>query len=214
MVLPSSIGSNPLYSDQLIPMNCVDDIPEDWRDTPIGALIRSENFGEPIEVAVQRPQLLIATCIEFRYALPVPRMYSYIIRRASGRLNGSEFSMAYVISQGVNHVALIGHNDCGMTKVDVSKPKLVEALVGQGWNQDRAEDFINWQSARHEMKDELDGLKREYKRLKRLFKKLVIAPMFVDLADTHLYVPKWYGESTLEQVDDVSDVDLLTTVGN
>jgi carbonic anhydrase len=215
MVLPSSISRDPRYIDRLIPLDRIEDIPDEWRNTPIEALIRAENFGEPIPETVQQPQLLIATCIEFRYALPVPRMYSYVIRRASGRLNGSEFSMAYVISKGVRHIALIGHNDCGMTKVDVAKPALVDALVGQGWNPDRAEEFINWQSARHAMKDELDGLRQEYIRLKRIFKNLVIAPLFVDLADTHLFVPKWYAEADSEDEENaVSDVDLLTTIGN
>ena len=217
MVLPTSICNDPRYKDQLMSIETASDIPEEWRHTPIEALIRSENFGQPIPELVQSPQLLITACIEFRYALPIPRMYAYVIRRASGRLNGSEFSMAYVLAQGVRHLALIGHNDCGMTKVKEAKPRLIDALVEQGWNRERAEDFINGQAARHQMKDELDGLRREYSRLKRLFKNLVIAPMFVDLADTHLFIPKWYFESAANSTDspcEVDDVDLLTMLGS
>lgn len=219
MVLPKSVLTDPRYENRLVAMNSLDEIPEPWRDTPIEGLIRAENMGQRLEEKVGEPQLLIATCIEFRYALPIPRMYAYVIRRASGRLNGSEFSMAYVLAQGVRHLALIGHNDCGMTKVAEKRQSLIDALIDQGWNPDRAEDYINANAARHMIPDELEGLKREYIRLRRIFKKLVVAPMFVDLSDTHLFVPKWYFELDEKRIleepttDHVCDVDLITHVG-
>ncbi len=216
MVLPANVGDDPRYTDRLVPMTCPEDIPLEWRNSPIEALIRSENMGQPIAETVGQPQLLIATCIEFRYALPIPRMYAYVIRRASGRLVGSEFSMAYILAKGVQHLALIGHNDCGMTKVAENRVPMIAALIAQGWAPDRAEDFINAQAARHSMADELDGLKREYIRLRRIFKKLVIAPLFVDLADTRLFVPRWYADLDPTQQDDaefsVSDIDLITDI--
>jgi len=213
MTLPGSICDDESYSGRLLQISSVDDIPQLWRNTPIEKLICSENFGQKIEEGTQ-PELLIATCIEFRYALPIPRMFAYVIRRASGRLVGSEFSLAYVLSAGVKHFVLIGHNDCGMTKILKKQDDLINALTEQGWPQDRAEDFIHSQSERHMMKDEIDGLRREYIRLRRLFKKVVIAPMFVDLADTKLFIPAWYKE--LEQLSDddlsqkVLDVDLIS----
>ncbi len=220
MVLPKSVRQDGHYAGRLLSISSVEDIPEEWRETPIEALIRSENFGEPIQERSGKPQLLIATCVEFRYALPIPRMYAYVIRRASGRLIGSEFSIAYILSQGVRHLALIGHNDCGMTKVDGKLPDMIDALVEQGWNRDRAEDYIYAQAARHKMADELDGLRREYVRLKRVFKKLIIAPMFVDLADTRLFIPTWYAGIDPRELDSpdlpdhVSDIDLITSVSN
>lgn len=212
MATPISICQDERYKGRLLSMSTPQEIPAEWRDTPIEKLIRSENFGEKIQSGT-RPELLIATCIEFRYALPIPRMFAYVIRRASGRLVGSEFSLAYILSAGVRHFALIGHNDCGMTKVLQKQNDLINALTEQGWPQDRAEDYVSSQSARHMMKDELDGLRREYIRLRRLFKKVTIAPMFVDLADTKLHIPAWYNElSELDEEslsDKVMDVDLI-----
>lgn len=216
MILPASVCDDPRYAGRLVPMTCPEDIPLEWRNTPIEALIRHQNLDQPIPESNGNPQLLIATCIEFRYALPVPRMYAYVIRRASGRLAGSEFSLAYILAKGVEHLALIGHNDCGMTKVAENRIPMIEALISQGWAPDRAEDFINGQAARHSMTDELDGLKREYLRLRRIFKKLVIAPLFVDLANTQLFIPKWYTELDPGKPDDtdysVSDIDLITEI--
>lgn len=212
MTLPISIIDDERYKGRLQAIISPSDIPMEWCNTPIEKLIRSENFSEKIEEGT-RPELLISACIEFRYALPIPRMFAYVIRRASGRLMGSEFSLAYILSAGVRHFVLIGHNDCGMTKVLKKQNDLINALTEQGWPQDRAEDFIHSQSERHMMKDELDGLKREYIRLRRLFKKVTIAPMFVDLADTKLFIPSWYQELSLLDEDSLSDkvldVDLI-----
>lgn len=212
MPLPISICDDERYQGRLQPISSRDDIPSEWRDSPIEKLIGSENFGTPIGEC-DKPELLIATCIEFRYALPIPRMFAYVIRRASGRLVGSEFSLAYILSAGVRHFALIGHNDCGMTKVLKKQNDLIAALTDQGWPQDRAEDFVRAQSERHMMNDEIDGLRREYIRLRRLFKKVTIAPMFVDLADTKLFIPTWYKEMDHNDEDSlrdtVLDVDLI-----
>ena len=64
------------------------------------------------------------------------------------------------------------------------------------------------------MKDEIDGLRREYIRLRRLFKKVTIAPMFVDLADTKLFIPTWYNDLRDIDADSLSDkvldIDLIT----
>lgn len=215
MPLPESIKNDPRYADFLEELDDYKDLPKEWIGSPIETLIAAENFGKPAEPA-ESPQLLIATCIEFRYALPIPRMYAYVIRRASGRLNGSEFSIAYVLSRGVKHLALIGHNDCGMTKVAENAPAMVRTLIEQGWNKERAHEYITYQAARHSISNELTALEAEYRRLKRLFRKLTIAPLFVCLADTRLYLPKWYhkysGDAPIGTEEGVLDEDLLTLV--
>ncbi len=212
-MLPKSIEQDARYAGKLRSIDSVSDIPMEWRNTPIEKFIRAENFGEKIEGS-GTPELLIATCIEFRYALPIPRMFAYVLRRASGRLIGSEFSLAYILSAGVAHICLVGHNDCGMTKVEENKQRMIQALVDQGWYPDRASEFINMQASRHQMKDELDGLEWEYKRLRRLFKIVEIAPLFVDLSDTQLYIPNWYFEqrdkhSFERDSNKVADEDIL-----
>ncbi len=213
MVMPKAISDDPRYADRLLEISNTDDIPEEWQDTPIEKLIASENFHQSVKHR-GTPELLIVTCIEFRYALPIPAMFAYVIRRASGRLIGSEFSLAYVLAKNVEHIALIGHNDCGMTAVKESTPLMVEALVKQGWNRDRSEEFVSYHAARYSISDEIDALEKEYRRLKRIFPRLTIAPMFVCLADTKLYLPKWYRDqkSVPDTDNEVADQDLLPLV--
>jgi len=193
MNIPPPVKIDEKYKDLLLPVETSQDIPEEWQNTPIAALIMAQNFGWPIQGS-GKAELLISTCIEFRYALPVPRMYAYVIRRASGRVIGSEFSVGYTLAQGVKFLALIGHNDCGMSKVHERAPSVVQAFVDQGWTESAAHEYVSKQANRHAITDELDALREEYIRVRRLFKKLVIAPLFVCLHDSKLYVPTWYKE--------------------
>jgi hypothetical protein len=179
------------YRDKLFEIHFSMDIPRHWVGTPIEAFILSQNFGYPLEPHSE-PQLLIASCIEFRFALDVPAMYAYVIRSAGGRLQGSEFAVGYVLSKGVKHLLLIAHNDCGMTKVAQHAPHIVEAFVEQGWSKERAEEFVRSHAGRFAIRDELEGLEQEYHRLKRLFKDVHVAPLFLNLADKHVHIPKWY----------------------
>ena len=211
-MMPRTIHEDVRYAGRLVGIDAPTDIPDRWTGTPIEKFILSENFNQKIESS-GTPELLIATCIEFRYALPIPRMFAYVLRRASGRLIGSEFSLAYILSTGVRHICLVGHNDCGMTKIEQNKNRMIQSLIEQGWHADRAAEFINVNASRYAMSDEIDGLESEYKRLNRLFKHLEIAPLFVDLSDAKLHIPKWYFQHQQEPQSNeptaVSDEDIL-----
>lgn len=211
------VTRDPRYYGRLSPIEAACDIPDRWKGTPVETLILSQNFGNEIKPS-GIPELVIATCIEFRYQPRVPSEFAYIMRRASGRLNGSEFSLAYTMAKGVKHLALVGHNDCGMTKVAENKQAMIDALVDQGWYKDRAEDYVTVNASRYAITDELDSLKNEYFRLRRLFPKLEIAPLFISLATSKLYLPGWYFQMLITgEVDKpvgpetiVRDDDLLT----
>ena len=199
------------YANKLLELNTQEDIPELWRGTPIEALIMAQNMGWPI-VPGEHPQMLIVTCIEYRYTPPIPRMYAYMIRRASGRLVGSEFSVGFVLSQGVKHLVLVGHNDCGMVKVPEKGAAVDEALTAQGWNRTLSEQFVRHYTLKHKIVDELGALEAEYLRLGHLFPKLVIAPLFVNLYDSKLYLPKFYLEHKQPTHDHVPDDDVFKLI--
>lgn len=179
------------YREKLFEIRFSADIPKRWAGTPIEAFIQSQNFGYPLQPQPD-PQCLIASCIEFRFALAVPAMYAYVIRSAGGRLIGSEFAVGYVLSRGVKFILLIAHNDCGMTKIAHHGPGIVEAFVAQGWDRARAEEYVASHAGRFAIKDELEGLEQEYHRLKRLLKNVHVAPLFLNLSDKHVHIPKWY----------------------
>ncbi len=212
MNIPPPLRADEKYRDLLHAVESREDIPEQWRDTPIESLLMSQNFGWPIQSS-GKPEVLIATCIEFRYALPIPRMYAYVIRRASGRVIGSEFSVGYTLVHGVKYLVMIGHNDCGMSKVIDRAPLVVDAFVEQGWERDAAKDYVDKQISRHAIDDELTALREEYLRLRTIFRKLVIAPLFVCLHDSKLYVPKWILEGDLElQLGDKVPSEIIRTL--
>jgi carbonic anhydrase len=188
-----SVKLDDKYRNSLIEFATSRDIPEEWLGTPIESFVAAQNFGWPIQTT-GKPELLVASCIEFRYALPVPRMYAYVIRRASGRIIGSEFSVAYTMSKGVKHLVMIGHNDCGMSQLEANRAGVLQTLIDQGWSPEASEAYVAKNAERHAIVNELDALKGEYIRVRRLFPKLTIAPLFVCLYDSKLYLPKWYHE--------------------
>jgi carbonic anhydrase len=198
------------YGGRLKPIKTASDIPKRWLNTPIEQLIKAHNFDVPIEPATE-PQLMVVTCIEFRFQPKVPHFFAYELRQASGRLMGSEFTLAYVLTKGVKHLALIGHNDCGMTKVKQAATALERALVGQGWPAERAHEYVTISGPRYAIRDELDALEKEFHRLRRLFKNLEIAPLFAALANSNLYLPTWYDPNKMDSKNsqEVAEQDLL-----
>lgn len=182
------------FGNRLSQITSLSDLSPRWLGTPIEEFIGAHNFDKPIQSG-KEPQLLIVSCIEFRFSPNIPHNFAYVIRSAGGRLShesGSEFALSYIFAKGVRHIVLIGHNDCGMTKVPQFKPQLVSALVDQGWEPSEAQEFIDKNADRFVMDDEIDSLKREYLSLKGSFKNVEIAPLFVSLASSRLHIPNWF----------------------
>lgn len=167
------------------------DIPEQWRASPIEEFIGAHNFDKPIEGS-DHPRLLIVSCIEYRFSPQIPHTFAYVMRTAGGSLKNLEFPLSYILAKGVRHVVLVGHNDCGMTKVPMFKPNLIGALVEQGWDEERAKQLIESQADSYFISDEIDGLKNEYEQLRHNFKHIEIAPLFVSIASTRFHIPKWF----------------------
>lgn len=185
----SSIESD--MRDRLVEMTSTHEIPARWRGTPIEHYIQAQNLGYPLHPS-ETPQILISTCIEFRYALPIPAKFAYVIRTAGGRLVGQEFAVAYALTRGVRNILLIAHDDCGMAKVRNNRPELTKALTDQGWSQEVAAKFVAHHCENDAIVDELESLETEYHRLKRIFRDVHVAPLFLTLQDKRVHLPKWY----------------------
>ncbi len=182
------------FGSRLVQLESPEALPQRWRGTPIEDFIAAHNFDKTVRTSSE-PKLLVVSCIEFRFTPQIPRNFAYVIRTAGGRISqipGSEFALAYILANGVRHIVTVGHNDCGMTKVHAFKPRLISALVEQGWDSDKAEKCIEDNSDRFAMKDEIDALEFEFIRLRSLFKNVEIAPLFVSLSSTRLHLPAWY----------------------
>ncbi|HSU29202.1 MAG TPA: carbonic anhydrase, partial [Chitinophagaceae bacterium] len=121
--------------NRLLSIESVKDIPPEYRGTPIGLLLEYNNLDRPFQ-EYTNAQLLVGMCMDNRKHLHMPDNFSYIIRTGGANLRYSEFKVSYAISVGgVRHIALIGHNNCGMVNLIARKMQFINGLVeATGWD--------------------------------------------------------------------------------
>ncbi|MEJ2544717.1 MAG: carbonic anhydrase [Calditrichaceae bacterium] len=175
--------------NRLIPISKKEHIFSEYQDTPIGKLLEFHNLGREIE-DYDSAQLLIGMCMDNRKKLNIPDNFAYIIRAGGANLRHSEFKVSYAIAVGgVKHIALIGHNHCGMVNLIARQDKFVEGLVeNAGWNKEVAEDHFRHFAPMFEIGNETDFILSEVKRLRLRYPKIVIAPMIYLVEDNKLYL--------------------------
>jgi carbonic anhydrase len=79
----------------------------------------------------------------------------------------------------IRHIALIGHNHCGMAGLVSRRDEFISGLVtNAGWDQRRAEDHFLHFAPMFEIGDEIEFILNEAKRLRMVYPKICIAPMF------------------------------------
>jgi carbonic anhydrase len=175
--------------DRLISIQRERDIPSRYRETPIGMLLQYHNLDRPFEV-YQRAQLLVGMCMDHRKHLHIPDNFSYIIRSGGANLRYSEFKVSYAIAVGgVQHIALIGHTNCGMVNLIARREQFVQGMVDNaGWERERAEEhFINL-APMYEIDNEVDFVISEAFRLGRRYPRVMVVPMLYKVEDNLLYL--------------------------
>ncbi len=174
--------------NRLITVKAADDILPQYRNTPIGLLMEYHNLDRAFE-NYDRAQLLVGMCMDNRKHLHMPDNFAYIIRSGGANLRYSEFKVSYAISVGqIHHIALIGHNNCGMVNLISRKKEFIDGLVeNAGWEKDRAEEHFLHFAPMYEIGNEMDFILSETKRLRLRYPKITIAPMLYLVEDTQLY---------------------------
>lgn len=177
--------------DRLITVNSAGDIPSMFRDTPIGLLLEYHNLNRHIE-AYDKAQLLVGMCMDNRKHLRMPDNFAFIIRAGGANLRYSEFKVSYAIAVGkIRHIALIGHNNCGMVNLFSRKDEFVDGLVEiAGWEKGRAEDHFMHFAPLFEIGSEIEFILSETKRLRINYPGIQIAPMLYLVEDGRLYFIK------------------------
>jgi carbonic anhydrase len=162
----------------LIPIENPDSIPDTYRDSPLGKLLLYHNLNIPFE-SYQRAELLIGMCMDNRKHLNIPDNFAFIIRSGGANLRYSEFRVSYAIAVGgVKHIALIGHNNCGMVNLMARKDLFIKGLVeNAGWTKEEAEDHFYHYEPIHEIGNEIHFILSETYRLRLRYPKVKIAPM-------------------------------------
>ena len=177
--------------EKLAAITSTDDILPEYRQTPIGLLLEYHNLNRPLET-YDKAQLLVGMCMDNRKHLHMPDNFAFIIRSGGANLRYSEFKVSYAIGVGqVNHIALIGHNNCGMVNLISRKNEFIDGLVNSaGWDRDRAEEHFYHFAPMFEIGNEIDFVLSETKRLRLRYPKIKIAPLFYLVDDNKLYFIK------------------------
>ena len=175
--------------EHLISITTKEEIPAEYRDTPIGLLLAYHNLKQPAET-YSTAQLLIGMCMDHRKRLQIPENFSYIIRTGGANLRYSEFKVSYAIAVGgVRAIALIGHNNCGMVNIISRKEQFVNGMAeGAGWDREWAEEHFMHFAPMFEIGNEIDFILSETKRLRLRYPQIQIAPMLYRVEDNRLYL--------------------------
>ena len=175
--------------NRILSISQKDDILPEYQDTPIGRLMEYHNLDRPDDI-YDVAQLLIGMCMDHRKKLHIPENFAYIIRSGGANLRYSEFKISYAIAVGeVKHIALIGHNNCGMVNLFARKEQFIEGLIKRaGWDKEMAEDHFMHFAPMFEIGNEVDFILSETKRLRLRYPKITIAPMMYLVEDNKLYL--------------------------
>lgn len=174
-----------------MPLLTSNDIPEQYRDTPISHLIEYHNFDRPFE-RYETAELLIGMCMDNRKHMHIPDNFAFIIRSGGANLRYSEFKVSYAISVGgARAIALIGHTKCGMVRLIERRELFVQGMMDHaGWTREAAEHHFDGNAPLFEIGDEMDFIRSEVVRLRLRYPKIQIAPMIYKVEDNLLYLIK------------------------
>jgi carbonic anhydrase len=175
--------------DRLIPVNSDADILPKYRQTPIGKLLEYHNLKKSFET-YDTAQLLVGMCMDNRKHLHIPDNFAYIIRTGGANLRYSEFKVSYAIAVGgVQYIALIGHNNCGMANLFSRKEQFINGLSElAGWDKTWAEEHFMHFAPMFAIGDETDFVYSEAKRLRLRYPKIRIVPLMYIIEDNKLYL--------------------------
>jgi carbonic anhydrase len=174
--------------NRLISVESINDVPQQYRNTPIGLLVEYHNLNRSFENFTDA-KLLVGMCMDNRKHLHIPDNFAFIIRAGGANLRYSEFKVSYAISVGgVSAIALIGHTQCGMVNLMARKEKFVQGLVeNAGWQREQAEEHFHHFAPMFEIGNEVDFILSEVKRLRLRYPTILVTPMLYRVEDTRLY---------------------------
>lgn len=177
--------------NKLIAINSSNDILPEYRNTPIGLLLEFHNLDRPLDT-YDKAKLLVGMCMDNRKHLHMPDNFAFIIRSGGANLRYSEFKVSYAIGVGqVSHIALIGHNNCGMVNLSSRKSEFIDGLARTaGWDKEKAEEHFMHFAPMFEIGNETDFILSETKRLRLRYPKIMIAPLMYLVEDNKLYFIK------------------------
>ncbi|MEL7588675.1 MAG: carbonic anhydrase [Prolixibacteraceae bacterium] len=164
---------------KLIEVNSAKDIFPEYEKTPIGMLLEYQNLNRPF-CTYQQPQMLIGMCMDNRKNLWIPDNFAFVIRSGGANLFYHEFQVSYAIGVGgVRCVALIGHSNCGMVKLEERKQDFISGLAkNAGWKKENAKMHFENLSPFFEIGDAVEFILSEVNRLQKRYPGVRVAPLY------------------------------------
>ncbi|PID57664.1 MAG: carbonic anhydrase [Ignavibacteriae bacterium] len=164
------------------------DIPVAYKNTPIESLIKYHNFGEKF-TEYPNARLLVGMCMDNRKKLNIPENFAFVLRTGGVNLRANEFHISFAISVGkIKHIALIGHNNCGMVNLHTKKEQFITGLTNTcDWESNTAEEHFHSYAPILEISDSVDFTLNEVIRLRMKYPNIIIAPMMYIVEDRKLY---------------------------
>lgn len=172
---------------KLSPVQNEADILPAWRDTPVGDLLRYQNLGATARTH-QRPEILVATCLEQRDALKIPAGFAIALHTAAASLKRDPFKISWAIGvAGVSAIAIIGHDDCGLVDLRSGREQFVVRMIeSAGWERPAAEQHFDHWSDLFEVDNPTDFVAAEATRIRARYPKLLVAPLIYSSASGQL----------------------------
>ena len=174
--------------NRLKPIDSEKDILPEYRDSPIGQLLRYHNLQQEF-LNYSRAELLIGMCMDNRKRLNMPENFAYVIRAGGANLRGSEFKVSFAVAiGGVRAMTLIAHSNCGMVNLASKREQFIQNLVEiGGWSEDQATEHFHTHAPLFEIGNEIDFVLSEALRLRYRYPKLLVAPLYYRVEDNRLY---------------------------
>ena len=175
--------------NRLVRITASEDIFPEYQNTPVGLLLEYHNLDREFDTYIQA-QLLVGMCMDHRKHLHIPDNFAFIIRSGGANLRYSEFKVSYAIAVGnVRYIVIITHNNCGMVNLFARKNQFIDGLVEKaGWSRERAEEHFEHYSPVFEIENEIDFVLSEAKRLRLVYPRITVVPMYYKVEDNHLYL--------------------------
>ena len=154
------------------------DIVPAYRGTPVGELLGYQNLGAAAR-KYARPELLIAMCLEQQVALRIPAGFAISLHTAAASLKRDPFKVSWAIGVvGVSAIAIIGHDDCGLTDLRSHREQFVVQMIeAAGWERPAAEQHFDHWSDLFEVDSPAGFAAAEAARLQSRYPKILVAPL-------------------------------------
>ena len=173
----------------LIEIKGIEDIFPEYRNTPIGLFLEYHNLGRQFEKH-KKAELLIGMCMDSRQLLNTPNNFTYVLRTGGANMRDLEFNISYAIAvEGIKYIIVLGHTNCAMINLVSKKDDFIKGLVDTGgWEKYLAEEHFYESEPIYEIKNEIDFVLKETRRLRLKYRKVTVVPMLYRVKNNHIYL--------------------------